>query len=90
MLGKQLSTVWNEPTRILPNVAQASCGKDFTLIVTKTGQLFTFGLNQLPGVNLSTATYNEAKRIKHPSVIISASASDQAAKTPSLLLSKDQ
>ena len=45
MLGKQLSIIWNEPTRILPNVAQVSCGKDFTLIITKTGQLFSFGLN---------------------------------------------
>lgn len=45
MIGKQLTTVWNEPTRVMTNVSSVSCGKDFTLIVTKQGHLYVFGIN---------------------------------------------
>lgn len=56
MLGKQLQTEWTTPAKVMSNVAQVSCGRDFTLIVTKTNALYGFGINtqqQLPGIKRS-------------------------------------
>ena len=63
MLGKQLSTVWSEPTKILSNVSEVSCGKDFTLIVNRAGQLLVCGLNTLSQSTKESRSYAVPRRV---------------------------
>lgn len=56
LLGKQLNTVWMEPTKVLSNVASVCLAKDLCLAVTKKGELWACGINtqnQIPGLKSS-------------------------------------
>jgi alpha-tubulin suppressor-like RCC1 family protein len=89
MLGKQLSTVWSEPTKLLSNVAEVSCGKDFTLMITRSGQLYVCGLNTLCQSTKETKSYDVPRRVSLQHQLSKVSASDNVAKAPTLLLTKD-
>jgi len=55
----------------MSDVEAVSCGKDYTLILSKTGQVYAFGLNtmqQLTG--LKQNAYNHPKRIKQNETIV--------------------
>ena len=80
MLGRQLNSVWQEPTKIMSNVEQVSCCKDFTAILTKAGQLFAFGSNshkQL-GDSIKAAAISEPKLLKSQAAMIRITPSDSS------------
>jgi alpha-tubulin suppressor-like RCC1 family protein len=73
-------------------VVHVSCGKDFTLIVTRSGQLFAFGINtqnQLPFKTSQTPACSEAKKVNLRANVQQVSASDSPLKVPSLILTAD-
>lgn len=78
MLGRQLNQVWQEPTKLMSNVEQVSCNKDFTAVLTKAGQLFAFGSNSQKQLSetIKAAAVTEPKLLKSQAAMIRLSTSD--------------
>ena len=89
MMGKQITCQWQVPTKIMSDVEQVSCGKDYTLALIKTGHVYAFGLNtQQQMTGLKQNAYLNPKKIKHNSTIVQIDAA-QTTKNHGMMLDVD-
>lgn len=89
MMGKQLSQIWSLPTKVMSDVETVSCGKDYTLVLSKIGHVYAFGLNTMQQMTgLKQNAYSHPKRIKHSETIVQLCASTSN-KTHGMILSVD-
>ena len=74
----------------MSDVEMVSCGKDYTLVLSKIGHVYAFGLNTMQQMTgLKQNAYSQPKRIKHTDTIVQLCASTSN-KTHGMILGVDQ